>query len=329
MILLMLRRRTSLAATALLAAASVARADTIGWWRMDDAGASAGATIGTTASEVNSPTLDATGSSNARYGSDVPNAFIFDPLTGTYHANNFSLDASTNNARVQISNNAILDPVTPDASFTIEMFIKLGGEPGSYDTFLSRVQNGPIDPDTSSSSDRRGWQIDFDHGTGTNSYGRVRSRWDTPGTPPLDFNRVVSGRQLFVDTDAGTGNPADYVNADPFLEGDGTNDLSSLLWHHVALTFNASNQVLTIWTDYNQGSSQTLVDTYQHPAASLVFGKFANAGYGLFIDEVRYSSGVLSSDQFLVATAIPEPTSLGLIVVGLAALGLLRFRRGS
>lgn len=313
------------AAFALFIAALDARSDTIGWWRLDDAGASGGATIVTTASEVNSTTLDGTGVSNARYGTDVPGAFIFDPLTGVYRANQYSLDASTNSAQVRIANNPLLDPVTPDASFTFEMFIKLVGEPGSYDSFVSRIQNGPTN-DTVTASDRRAWQIDFDHGTGTNAFGEIRSRWDTPGIPPLDFNRVVSGGAIFVDTDGGTGNPADYTNADPYLEGDGTNDLSSLLWHHIALTFNASNQVLTIWTDYTQGSSQTLLDTYEHPAANLIFGKLSNAGYGLFIDEVRYSAGVLGSDQFLVATAIPEPSSVGLIIVGLAACGLVRCR---
>lgn len=310
----------------LFAPVLAASADTIGWWRMDDAGASGGAPIATTASEVNSPTLDGAGFGNASYGTDVPGAFIFDPMAGDYRANQFSLDASTNNAQVRIANNALLDPAAPNASFTIEMFIKLVGEPGSYDSFVSRVQNGPTN-DTTTVSDRRGWQLDFDHGTGTNAYGEIRSRWDTPGDPPLDFNRVVSGRPLFVDTAGGTGNPADYTNADPFLEGDGTNDLSSLLWHHIALTFNASNQVLTIWTDYSQGSSQTLVDTYQHPAASLIFGKLSNAGYGLFFDEVRYSSGVLGPDQFLVATGIPEPSGLGVIMAGLAACVFLRFRR--
>ena len=44
--------RTVFAGIGILAASAV-RGDTIGWWRMDDAGASAGAAIGTTVSEVN------------------------------------------------------------------------------------------------------------------------------------------------------------------------------------------------------------------------------------------------------------------------------------
>jgi len=306
--------------------ATAASGDTIGWWRMDDAGASAGAAIGTTVSEVNAGTLDGTGQSSAAYSADVPGPFIYDPVGDTYKANGFSLDGGAANAKINVANNALLDPDTPDRSFTIEIFLKLTGEPVSYDTSLSRVQNGPTNPDTASDSDRLGWQIDFDSGTAKTTYGQIRSRWDTPGTPPLDYNRTVRAGFVFVDTDTGSGNPADYDDADVYNDGDGTNDASTAIWHHIALTFDAATQVVRIWDNYTQGTSFTLNAAFVHPSAALQFGKFSNSAYGLVVDEVRYSSGVLDSDDFLQATVVPEPSTGLLALLGLAAFGLRRRR---
>lgn len=79
-------------------------------------------------------------------------------------------------------------------------------------------------------------------------------------------------------------------------------------------------------TDGVPGSLRTLAGEYEHPDASLIFGKLNGATYGLLIDEVRYSSGVLTPDQFLQARA-PEPSTLILLAVGAACVAAAGRRR--
>ena len=81
--------------------------------------------------------------------------------------------------------------------------------------------------------------------------------------------------------------------------------------------------------DYQLMQTRTLVDTdssgFVHPDALIEVGKGGGATYGTFIDEVRYSDGVLDPTQFLRATSIPEPSTALLSLLG--GLALLRRRR--
>ena len=81
------------AATVMVSASPVVLAAPVGYWRMDESGASDGGAIGTVVNVANPGTIDGTASGGALYSSDVPAPYIFDPVAGTYTPNAFSLDA--------------------------------------------------------------------------------------------------------------------------------------------------------------------------------------------------------------------------------------------
>jgi len=285
--------------------------DTVGHWRMDDDGAVDGGEIASVANAVSNLHAAVPINGTPTYSTDVPGTTIFDPISSTVYANRFSLDASGANARI----GPALDPVF-DTSFTVEMFMKIGGEPGGYHTFLRRRQ----------ANDLR-WQIDFDHGN-MGAFGRMRSRWDTPAGEPdnvaengVDENvnfvvgpvggaNIPASQRIFIDTDPGDGLLESYDDAtDWSLDGDGLNDLAE--WHHVAVTFDETTGTVGFYYDYELAQTRTLSDSegdaYTHPAGPLEFGKFAGQEYGLWLDEVRYSSEVLLPFQFLQTMSEPEP----------------------
>ncbi len=286
---------------------------TIAHWRMDGPGARDEGAISLVTNEV-SPLLPATRvAGNPIYSSDVPAPFINDPATDTYLDNEFSFNAKNANARIGASD----DPKF-NTSFTVEMFFKLIGEPPAYNQFLRRRELNDLQ-----------WQIDYDHAK-KGSYGRLRSRWDTPAGGIADNNaekgidenvnfvvgptggaNVPLENRIFVDTDSGDGLVTSYDDeTDWFLDGDGINDIDE--WKHVALTFDEESQEVTFYLNYKLMQSKLLADTeengYTHPAASVIFGKFNNQTYEMLIDEVRYSEGILDPSLFLkAATWAPSP----------------------
>jgi hypothetical protein len=292
--------------------------DITGWWRFENQDSGVGvnaATMTTAPSVVNNPTLkgnQATANA-AKFSNDVPGARILDPMTGAVYQNDFSMDSTTNGARMNVANNTLLD----SPSFTMEFFIKLTGEPTGYDLFARRQFNGP-NADSATSSDLRSWQIDFNHDAGI-TFGRIRSRWDTPGTTvapavPFDFNRAISGNHIFVDNPSGDGNFNNYgapLPADVYSVGDQTNDAPSNVWRHVALTFDAGAKRATIFTDYVAVANMVLNGSVGSPAADLSFGKFsttnmvapASAPWTVKMDEVRYSNRVLTAAEMLRVAA--------------------------
>lgn len=272
-------------------------AETIGYWRFDEAGAASGGTISTAQSQVNGSTLNATGASSPKYSTDIPGTRIFDPVSGGTYDNKFSFNASAANSRIQVPNANILNT----ENFTVEFFVKLTGEPLDFDALLRRGSG--VGTDTATTSTRRSWQVDFDSGLTAATYGRVRARWDTPGTPPLDWNRSALGNVIFADTPSADGNPENYgALADVQAAGDGVNDASARIWHHVALTWNAAKKQFQTITDYQASAAQMLSAPFVHPSAVLEFGKFANNSYGLLLDEVRYSNRVLKESELLRAS---------------------------
>jgi len=286
---------------------------TIAHWRMDGPGARDEGTISLIRNEV-SPLLPVTRVAGIPiYSSDVPAPFINDPATDTYLDNEFSFNAKNANARIGASD----DPKF-NTSFTVEMFFKLIGEPSAYHQFLKRRELNDLQ-----------WQIDYDHNK-KGSYGRLRSRWDTPagGVPdnqvekdidentnfvvgPTGGTNVPPENRIFVDTDSGDGLVTSYDDeTDWALDGDGINDIDE--WKHVALTFDEEIQEVTFYLNYEFMQSKLLADTeengYTHPAASVIFGKFNNQTYEMLIDEVRYSEGLLDPSLFLkAATWAPSP----------------------
>ncbi len=266
-------------------------ASLLGYWRFDEGGASEGSAITSMDNSYDIPTLDGTRRGTPAYSVDVPGSKIWDPLTQTLRDNAFSMDATLEDSRLRIPNNALLNT----DSFTIEFFIKLIGEPESFETFARRTQGDG----EALSSDRRRWKIDFDHGQST--FGGIRGQWDTPGTPPLDYARVVRGNRIYVDTDSGDGDPASYEEDDPADEGNGVNDRDQ--WHHVAMTYDAALQQVRFYTD-GQVRELLLQAPFEVPDTYIEVGKFGET-YGLLIDEVRYTGRALVPGEFLQVQSDP------------------------
>ena len=291
-------------------------ASTTAYWRLEE---------GTNGSDVTAA-VDSSGNGfgqssrggSPKYSDNVPGAYIFDPVSGLTSPNTLSLDASVANSRIRTVNDAAFN-----TSFTAEMFIQLTGEPASYHSFMRRV-----------GSNTHRWQIDFDHGA-SGPFGRGRARLDTPDGDNSNFvvgptgGATISGaNRLWVDTPENDGNPASYSgDSDWATQGDGANDLPG--WHHIAATLNTVTNEWSFYMDYQLMQTRTLVDTdssgFVHPDALIEVGKGGGATYGTFIDEVRYSDGVLDPTQFLRATSIPEPSTALLSLLG--GLALLRRRR--
>lgn len=296
-------------------ASSLLPATTTAWWRLEEG--SAGADVTAAVDSSGNGFNQTARSGDPNYSSNVPGAFIFDPVSGSVVANTLSLDATLSNARVQTVNNAAFN-----TSFTAEMFIQFTGEPLGYNNFLRRQ---------GSATNR--WQIDFDHAA-NNNFGRGRARLDTPDgdntnfvVGPVGGASIPGDQRLWIDTPAGDGDPASYTEGtDWFAQGDGANDLPA--WHHLGISLDTVSGVWSFYMDYQLVQSRTLVDNdasgYVHPDALIEFGK-GGPEYGTFIDEVRYSDGILDPSDFLRATSVPEPGTAVLGFVGL--LGLLRRRR--
>ena len=295
---------------------------TVGHWRFDADDAETGNPVTQSENASNSGTHDASlEGGNPLYSEDTPSSKIYDPINDEVLDNKFSLNATDPNSKLRVA-----DSEDFNTSFTVEMFIKIVGEPGGWHSFLRRQEG----------QDLR-WQIDFDNSNNGLTYGRSRSRWDTPAGGVSDnkaekdidenVNFVVSPQgnnnapRIFVDTGAkdensedigeqNTANPSDYIydagspnlnDTKANLQGDSIND--DTRWHHVALTFDEETGEVSYFFDYSLAQRKILADGeengYTHPAAPIDFGKLANVGYELLLDEVRYSSGILTPNDFL------------------------------
>lgn len=266
--------------------------ETLGYWRFDDGGASNGSVI-LVANDSSSNGFDATpsGSGGGTYSSDIPGSIIFDPLANAARNNQFSMDVSASNRRLSVPNNSDFN-----TSFTIEMFIKIDGEPSGYNSFLRR----------NAASNSR-WQIDFDHAA-RGAFGRIRSRLDTPDGDNTNFvlgptggSSIPSEQRIWVDTDSGNGLVSSYNDpSDWALDGNGVNDRPG--WHHVALSLDEDTRTVKFYYDYELMQTRTLVDNdgsgYVHPSSVIEFGKFGGS-YDVLIDEVRYTGRTLDEDEFL------------------------------
>ena len=297
-----------------------AQGETVGLWRFNESDAAPGGSVLAAVNDASPGTLDAAvAGGSPLYSDDVPAGEIFDPISGTTYTNLFSLDVSAGRSQLNVDDSPDLN-----SSFTVEFFVKYMGEPGSYERILQRIET----PELS-------WKVDFDHAANS-AFGRIRARWDTPGGVPdgvaeagVDENvnfvvgpqGNVSAPKVYVDTGAkdaagvdvgpqNTGNPNDYLyaaangnpnDADVALQGDGANDVDE--WHHVAMSFDQETGEVKFYFDYLLSQTRTLSDAeadgYTHPAAGIGFGKLTGSEYGLLMDELRYSSAILTPGDFL------------------------------
>jgi|GEM_PF-5934835 len=217
---------------------TTSKAATIGYWRLENDATNSVVANG----------LNGTVNGGSFTSLDTAGPMIFDPVSGQTYTNNSSYDASGANARtISIADNALFT----QSSFTWEMYIKVVGQPASYDSFLTNRQTVKVDGVDLA----RGYQMDFDGniGVGNTSFGRLRSRFDIPLTsttsPNPNQNQVASftGGYLYTDDDGPGG--GDVFN----------NDTS---WHHIALTYDGT--AIRVYLDGVGGSSRTLVGTLAH-----------------------------------------------------------------
>ncbi|MBI1367570.1 MAG: PEP-CTERM sorting domain-containing protein [Planctomycetes bacterium] len=290
-----------------LSLASLGRASTVGYWTFDDK--APGNNAGTLVSEVNSPTMDATAHANGTTGAlpvhdaSVPLAFVRDGVNGTIinAADSASLKFNNPDAPFPIdggfsgsSNGGYANVADPGGnffnitgSFTVEGFVRIESNV-NFATLVGKARNG----------NNSSWEID------TNNTGKLRVR--------VDSNTVYP--------DAGSGDGA-------FNQSITSNfNLEDGLWHHFAMTYNASTRTVTLFGDYTQVGSAVLSDSgvMHFDSNSLFFG--ANAGGRAldgWLDEVRISDTLLTPNQFL--TIVPEPTSFAML--GVSGLALMRRRR--
>lgn len=266
----------------------------VGYWQFDDR--SPGSMAGTLISQVNSLTGTAAGVNGGAaptFSADVPGTMITDGLGGPV------LNADGNTTSLRFVNSGVITSGTggqvsiPDASsslklrdFTIEAFIKIG-RLISYPTLIAKSR------DASNPT----WLLD------TNSNATLRARIDS---------------QALSD-------PQEYKYG--WNQGLGTSlRLDDGQWHHVAATYLDATQQLTLFVDYAQQGQTTTMNPIVYTDGPLLIGQGGGGrAFDGWIDEVRYTSGVLAPDGFLRAS-FPEPSTVVLTAMALLGLGLYRWR---
>jgi hypothetical protein len=295
-------QRLGLVAIVLALFAPVGRAATIGYWEFDDQ--APGNTAGTLATQVNSPDLDGTAVANGGgaavkpdHHADRPGAVITDGLGGpVLHQNTASLrffnaggvdstQGSLVTVQDPVSNDNLLEPA---GDFTIEGFVKINSDI-NFATLAGKAR---------SPGNNASWVID------TNNNGNLRLRVDSSVNIP----------------DSGSGDGV-------WNQGFGSSfKLNDGQWHHFALTYTASTRAVTLFGDYASvgggvlGDSGVMTfDDFPLQIGNLAGGRALDG----WLDEIRYSTGVLTTDQFLYAV-VPTPAALP---AGLALLGAMVMRR--
>ncbi|MFA7256269.1 MAG: Ig-like domain-containing protein [Kiritimatiellales bacterium] len=259
-----------------------------GYWRHEESDAGEGSVIVKTTNIVSAGIADGAGENGAVYSTNVPGPAIYDPLSGTTRLNRFSMNASASNAGIQVSDFADLGfGDDGDKSFTVEFFEKMHSEP-----ILSPVV----------SSNERSYDVQVEMGSSATYFGKAISRIYDPET---DVKQAY-GDYVYVDTAGATGNPADYTTTNPKTEGDGINDDDS--WHHIAMVYDDLTKTLTTYTDY-QPSAVDAGSILNSSPTNLFYGKTIPDPFGLLIDEVRYTKGVLGASQFLRAVSLSSKES--------------------
>jgi len=277
-----------------------AHAGPIGYWRLEDGPVGTEAT--TLASEANSPLLDGTEGGSASgamaFSDQVPDIIILDPVTGTTAANTLSLFTKrVGNNRFDVDDNLNVPPLHEPDTFSCEMFIKAGDDVSGYRVMARKTRGGA----------NGSWFL-------MANAGRIGLRVDSD----IDLN----GDGDTNDPGEGRFNQGLYSN----VAAHGSIDDGQ--WHHIAVTYDDSPATFKLYKDYSYigqlvpGNGGSIV----YDGGVLHLGGRNNGnGWEGWMDELRLVDDVLTPEQFL--RAIPEPATLSLLGLGLAALARRRRRR--
>ncbi|MDF3130261.1 LamG domain-containing protein [Kiritimatiellaeota bacterium B1221] len=267
------------------------QAATIGYWRFE--GGVAGNDIVTATSEVNSPSMNggqwSSNEVNVKYGSEVANAYIYDPVAGSYSANAGSMHSpasvSSDDSQILVGDMSVLD-----GTWTLEMFVKVEDNGGAVDWAASTTN--------------RIFNLDGDE----RNYATIGATGS--GSTVLGFR---------LDTSEATGDVASHTDYSSNFE-DGQ-------WHHLAYVVEYSSGSNTteieLFVDYaSVGGTSATGKFLTNSADDLRFGvsSASNSNFDWFLDEVRLSDSVLDTDDFLQVSAIPEPGSVTLLGLGFLVL---------
>lgn len=271
--------RIFLIAVWLASAVHMVRAETLAWWRMEGrSGVSADGQV--VKSETNSPAMDGRGkqesSRTMEYCSDIPGDFIYDPVAGACFTNYSSLllrDNGTNSCYVEVP----CDPaINNPAGFTVELFLKASGE--------QRAKGGDILPifKKARKDDKAAtFEIHISRSESPRSNNWLQASITSPLQPSQELSKNKYGGITHV-----------------------TNGKA---WRHLALVYDASNNVARYYCDYDFLAT-TPVPIPLAPldaAPFLIGGQPGGRGISGVIDEVRISRQPLEPSDFLRASARP------------------------
>lgn len=268
-------------------------ASVIGYWRLEDGAVGTEAT--TLTSQANSPLLDGTESGSMFFSDAIPGPLIADGIGGAVVSNTRSLYTTrTGNNYFYVDDNVNSPALHEPTSFTFELFIR------------------------ADLADVSGFRV-------------IAKKVRGNGYPGSWFLMANAGRILLrVDSNA-SGQSGPGWNQSIASNVGTVGSIDDGKWHHIGLTYEETGQsssVFRLYKDYQLVGSLIPAG----PSGKIVYdggrleigGRSTGNGWQGWIDEVRLSSGVLSSSQFL--QAVPEPASV-LAWAPLAGM-LLLWRRG-
>jgi len=216
--------------------------------------------------------------------------------------------------RVTVTDQAALRP----ANFTVEAFVKVN-TPTQFASLIGKERAGGAT-----------WQLDTsptlpnpNTGADIPSNMNLRARIDhqATGTSAADGSNQSFG--------GGAGSITTTTSVSPLPSA----------WHHVAMTYERNVDIagvardrVTLFVDYVQVATG-LLNTPAGSAGDLVYdtgiffigGGGGGRGFDGWMDEVRFTDGILNKDQFLYVV-IPEPSHALLLLAGLMTFGLRRRR---
>ncbi|EIP98292.1 PEP-CTERM putative exosortase interaction domain-containing protein [Opitutaceae bacterium TAV1] len=281
----------------ILAVPAAMAADTIGWWRFEDAsnlgrdysGNNLHLTVSSTPpAQVNTP-----------FGSTVP-------LTGDANTKAISLDSS---GTVKNYLNIADSPVFNFQSFTIEANISISSFNGSNPAVIAS-QFGY----ESGANANANWLF------GIKTTGELYLRLGNSANQGTSYNDLNSG--LFLTTGANAKNY--YVGASVIADDSGTTAVFYLQ------DLSAGGDVQSV---IKTASLKALATASTAP---FVIGTSSNKDGGIYeyrnfggtIDEVRLTNGVLTQDQLLASAApVPEPSTWAALAAGFILAATLVIRR--